>query len=90
MELVSCIVCDTKYFHDSGILLCDDCKRNRNMKLLVQTSIYLESGENLQKVIEITSNDLKELAENKAKDQYQCLSATAKKIELSPICEELE
>lgn len=53
------------------------------MKILVQTSIYLESGETLQKVIEITSNDIKVLAESKAKEQFQCLSANAKRIEWS-------
>ena len=58
------------------------------MKLLVETSIYLESGETLQKVIEITSDDLKRLAEEKAKDAYQCLSANAKRIDLMPYSEE--
>lgn len=53
------------------------------MKILVQTSIYLESGETLQKVIEVSSDDIKELAELKAKEQFQCLSAYAKRVDWS-------
>jgi hypothetical protein len=87
MELMSCLSCDEKYLHESGVLLCGKCKE-QTMKLLVGTSIYLESGETLQKVIEITSEDLKRLAEEKAKDAYQCLSASAKKIDLLPYSEE--
>jgi hypothetical protein len=53
------------------------------MKILVQTSIYLDSGETLQKNIEVTSTDIKKMAEEKAIEQFQCLSSNAKRIEWS-------
>lgn len=57
------------------------------MKILAQTSIYLENGETLQKVIEITTDDLEKIAKEKALDKYGGLSVTVKTLEVLNIME---